>query len=93
MSTETIARFERGTYSPSLSTLEDLAVALRCDPQELVAHETVSLNVSPIEDRILACLSGLERDELEHVFALVDRESSFLLKRRVKQAPSNIFKK
>ena len=87
VSTETVARFERATYSPSLSTLEDLAAALRCDPQELVADMTAPLTGSTTEDRILSCLSGLDHEELEHVLALVDRESAFLLKRRRRHAP------
>ena len=81
LSPETVARFERGSYLPSLPLLFKLAQILSCDPTSLLAGE-LEVREPPPHQRLMSALEGLESSELDHIYNLVVLESQFLRKLR-----------
>lgn len=82
VSTETIARFERATYLPSLMTLGALAEALNCELSDLLRSPIPGRKSgSTLEEKLVSCLSGLHTLDTEHIYSLVQRESTFLRRR------------
>ena len=81
LSPETVARFERGSYLPSLPLLFKLAQILSCDPTSLLAGELEVREPQP-HQRLMSALEGLESSELDHIYNLVVLESQFLRKLR-----------
>lgn len=80
VSSETIARFERGVYAPSLQQLESLAEALRVPAADLIAEDR-TLARSDEESRVLACLVGLSNEDQVFLAELLESCSSHLRRR------------
>lgn len=83
VSSETVARFERGVYSPSLQKLEALAEALRIPASELIAEDR-TLTRTDQESRLLACFVGLSNEEQVFLAELLESCSTHL-RRRVRR--------
>lgn len=77
VSSETIARFERGVYAPSLRKLEQLAEALRVHPAELLNDDRAPARLDQ-ESRILACLVGLPSEDQEVLAQCLENLSAHL---------------
>lgn len=77
VSSETIARFERGVYAPSLRKLEQLAEALRVHPSELLNDDRTPVRIDQ-EGRVLACLVGLPSDDQEILAECLENLSAHL---------------
>lgn len=77
VSSETIARFERGVYAPSLRKLEQLAEALRVHPADLLNGDRTPAQLDQ-ESRILACLVGLPSDDQEILTEYLENLSAHL---------------
>lgn len=81
ISTETVARFERGTYLPSLTMVDQLAQVLGCESASLVASPSAAIAVDFL-DRVRSCVEGLDALEREHIYSLISAEAMFLRRLR-----------
>lgn len=80
VSSETIARFERGVYAPSLQKLERLAEALRIPASELLAEDRTLVR-SDHENRLLACFVGLANEDQDFLTEVIESCSAHLRRR------------
>jgi transcriptional regulator with XRE-family HTH domain len=72
LGTATLARYEAGTTTPSLATLEDVATALDITMGELLANEK---HVGPLPEceKLAAWLHSLAQDDVSWVLSVVQQ--------------------